>query len=769
MKKVLWLIGLVMNVLPAFGRITGTVCVADSVGEPLAGATVVAVSLPDSVKVDGAVSDADGRFVLDGIVPEDFSGFLNVSCVGYVSADVPVARDVVVKMSTSSTDLKEIVVKARSMRAEAGKYVFTPGDMSDVAPVAWDVLDYTPMLRTGESGVSVNGIGEAKILINGEDMHMPAEVLKQYLSAFPPGRISKIEIVTNPGPRYAGVKCLVNIIMKDTFDGVRGALNAAGTYGYERVSPDGSLWLGTSFGKFRLSGYAAGRRMDQYKTSDAFYEFHTVGESAHNSVAEHSRGNTVSGGLTLSYKLSPSDDVSIGASIGDGSINTSRATTTETALGGGTPGEKETTWYTSSSPFGRPGVGVRASYVRTLGDSGNSLSVYGALSKAGSKTTEKLEMPDAVELKRDKKNNRGASVRIVLEKTFGKKFNLTAGYDLTAYKVEDRRDETAVADYFDYTEVGNALYADLSCQWSDAVSASVGFRGEFEHLIMRQNVTGENYTQKNFHPLPNASVAFNLPHSRTLSLDYSADLRRPFMRALNPLVRQVSENEYASGNPALKSYINHAVSLNWNFLEGFRLSTTYMMSNDGYIELPLAIDGTVWRTYSNAVKSRYAFIYLNYMKRFFDNHLLVDADLGWTWRKETMPSGLSNYNLVTNDWMAALLVRGAISTAFKLNGYVQVSPVMPMRKVGEFSGWNWRVYAGLSKFFNFGGKLELSASNILNSRFNKHFDSADYSYQLRNHGMWVDIRLSFAYYFGSNRVKQTGRLEDVKGASRLQD
>ena len=94
-------------------QISGIVKDAGS-NEPVAGA--VAGAVLDSVVVDAAIADADGRFTLAKIDPATFAGYINIRCLGYADARFAPQQHIEAQLSAESTELHEVSVTSQALR-----------------------------------------------------------------------------------------------------------------------------------------------------------------------------------------------------------------------------------------------------------------------------------------------------------------------------------------------------------------------------------------------------------------------------------------------------------------------------------------------------------------------------------------------------------------------------------------------------------------------------------------------------------------------------
>ena len=168
------LVFLIAHALTAWGGVTLTGFVTDSVGETVPGAMVKVYASPasKSMLVYGAASPA-GEFRLT--LPGDYSNVtVKVSAVGYrtETMQASVGTRLHVRLSPAPTTLKAITVKAPAIRAQGDTRIFdvaafsSRGDRSIEA-----VISRLPGITVDEEGkIKYNGEPINKFYIEGADM-----------------------------------------------------------------------------------------------------------------------------------------------------------------------------------------------------------------------------------------------------------------------------------------------------------------------------------------------------------------------------------------------------------------------------------------------------------------------------------------------------------------------------------------------------------------------------------------------------------------------
>ncbi len=228
-------------------------------GEPIAYANVVLLSLPDSVFVQGDVTDEQGRF---NIVANLTTGILKLTSVGYETLFVEVkpASDLTIEMKEDIQMLGEVEVKGQLPKTYAkGDAMCTTvaGTILEKSGTVTDALSKIPSLEAErDGGVKVLGRGDAEVYINGRRLQDMKE-----LSRLRSDQIQHVDVVQNPGARYAAsVKAVVRITLKKAQgEGFGFQDNAQGMYQYGLSATNnlvvnyrtggldvtGSFWVGT--------------------------------------------------------------------------------------------------------------------------------------------------------------------------------------------------------------------------------------------------------------------------------------------------------------------------------------------------------------------------------------------------------------------------------------------------------------------------------------------------------------------------------------------
>ncbi len=195
--------------------------VEDNDKEPLVGATVQLMKLPDSTFHNNVTDHA-------GIV--SFSGLRNglyvalISYVGYESFSKNITVDAQYRrfnfrLKEESQLLTAVEVKAKRplITQDGDKMIVDPEPLAGTSTNALEVLETVPGLFVDQDGgVFLSNASPAQIYINGREQRMSSQDMAAMLRSLPPGSIQRIEVLRTPSSKYdaSSTGGIVNIVLK---------------------------------------------------------------------------------------------------------------------------------------------------------------------------------------------------------------------------------------------------------------------------------------------------------------------------------------------------------------------------------------------------------------------------------------------------------------------------------------------------------------------------------------------------------------------------
>ena len=197
--------------------------VIDAKGDAMPFVTI-SVLAQDSTLLTGAITDDDGKYELEVIVP---NYIIQASYVGYHTAYG--GPDFVLREETEQ--LRELEVKAKKplIERQMDKLVVNvSASPLSAGSNGNDILRRAPGVRIDKDGnITVNGKG-VEIWIDGKPSYLSGQQLKAMLDGTDGNTIEKIEIISNPSAKYdaSGQGGIINIKTKrNMMRGINGMLS----------------------------------------------------------------------------------------------------------------------------------------------------------------------------------------------------------------------------------------------------------------------------------------------------------------------------------------------------------------------------------------------------------------------------------------------------------------------------------------------------------------------------------------------------------------
>lgn len=560
-------------------HITGQVL--DENKQPLEFVNVVLLSLPDSVFVQGTVSDEKGNFTLASSGKQEM---LRISSIGYVTLyRACKGNDVgLIAMQSDTQILNEVVIKGSlPITRIKGDAMVTNIQNSVLAKAgsANDVLTKVPGIMKRADGYEVFGKGAPLIFINGRQVRDASE-LEQLNSE----NVKEIELITNPGSRYdATVKAVVRIkTIARQGDGFGIDLRSS-YYQSENVDLVESVNMNYRhknldiFGSFRYD-YANNLQnatMQQIAVTDTLWSYNTQMHSV-------SKQQSVRGDVGFSYLLN--DKHSLGARYSlMGQPQSSALSTTTNDVFADDKFYDQLKNRRSSETSADPNHQVNVYYNGTAGDLNIDFNAdyYGdsysgvTLSQELSQEQENRDVHSVSNVK-----NRLAAAKLVFSyPLFGGNLSVGGEYTYTHRKDDYLNTENYVPTSFSKIEEGSTnAFAEYNRSLPFG-EFSVGARYEhvaFDYYENEKHIDGQSRNFNNWYP--SVSLGTKLGPVR-MQLSYTAKTKRPSYRQLSNNVAYLDRYTMQKGNPVLKSEMIHDISLNstWKFLQ---LSVSYQQRRD---------------------------------------------------------------------------------------------------------------------------------------------------------------------------------------------
>lgn len=603
--------------------ITGVV--ADSVtheGEPYATLTIArADSAAKPVKQ--ALTDIKGRFSISSNGTGSY--LLMVRSMGRK----PMQRAYTVDATTRTIDLGTLLLQDGGNQLETVEVVaYKPLVKADVDKIAYSVEDdpeantntviemlkKVPMVTVdGQDNIRVNGNSSFKIYVNGKPNNMMTKNPKEVLKSMPASSIKKIEVITNPGPKYdaEGVGGILNIVTEGK--GPEG-YNATFSGRANNSSYGGGLYATVKQGKLTMSvNYNASSNHSPkgYTYSDRS-QIGTDGTVTSSTVADgYTKGHSQwqGGDVEASYEIDTLRLITGSFSLSKFSskrdaLNTAFSTVPATGqrlYGYRSPSYSKESWDDYSASL---------DYQRSFSVKDRLLTLSYRLESSPSTSDSRYLYTDReaaddwqtfIDRMRDQRmdgdeNTMEHTFQIDYTTPFAKHHTWEAGvkYILRRNKSDNDRynlgtgdkDETYDSDNSSHYRHHNDILAAYTGYGLtlDKWSARLGLR--YEHTLQKVEYLlgrGTNF-HKNFDDLvPSARLGYKFSDAINLSLGYKMRINRPGIWYLNPYLDDRIPDAISQGNPNLDTEKSHAVDLqfsSYNSKLTYTLTGTYRFVNN---------------------------------------------------------------------------------------------------------------------------------------------------------------------------------------------
>ena len=330
MNKIILSTLLALSSVIAFaqGSVKGTVFDKQLV-EPLSFVTVQVMPQGKTDLAGGTMTDADGKFHIDGLKNGKYT--LHLSYVGYkemertfeISDDHASQNFNVLYMTEDSRQLKEVQVTGQrsAMKLEVDRKSFDVSQMiTNSGQSASEVLENIPSVEVDNDGnVSLRGNSSVEVWINGKASGLTTDNRATILQQLPAEDIERIEVIDNPSAKYSaeGSAGIINIVMKKNRKaGYYGSLQAGGNTNGGANTSFNINYNSSILDAFASIGYRHHSNVGYTESQQDNFTTAADGSRQYNSYQNYSAdedqwGNNLFTRAGLVFHLSQQDDLSL--------------------------------------------------------------------------------------------------------------------------------------------------------------------------------------------------------------------------------------------------------------------------------------------------------------------------------------------------------------------------------------------------------------------------------------------------------------------------
>lgn len=622
---------------------------------------ITRAAAPDD-NISMSTTDKNGRFSAKLKSPGEYT--LTIYAVGRK----PIVRNFTLSNDNASADLGtllitdmpkelkgvEIVAQKPLVKADIDKIEYNiEEDPDSKTSNTLEMLRKVPMVTVdGNETIKVNGSSSFKVYVNGRPNNMMSNNPKEVLKSMPASSIKRIEVITNPGPKYdaEGVGGILNIItVGKGLEGYTATANASvgrgqTSEGVYATVKQGKLTMSARYSYSYWDSFGSDTHTSRTFTGD------TSTPSAYNSNGDsHSRdySNSHSGSFEASYD-----------------IDTLRLVTASVGIWSGLTKGNESEQYNAVSPLDQA---MLYRYANRQTNNNDNLYIDGSIDyqrmfkvkdrmltlsykiNGGTQDCKSYlnyhdnsatdEWSDFMQRMRDQHyKGYGRSMEHTFQIDYttplakAHTIDVGAKYILRDNRANNDRYTRQPGEDTDYTF--DDKYSSHYRHQNDILAAYIGYGlklgsfsgrigARYEHTSQTVKYLlgeGENFKTSFNDIVPSASIGYKLSDEQSLRLGYNMRIWRPGIGVLNPYLDQSNPTALSQGNPNLVSEKNHRVSATYNYFAAklsISFTLSYSLTNNNITSVTtLVADNTIesvknptgkmvsYTTYRNAGRSQ---------------------------------------------------------------------------------------------------------------------------------------------------------------------
>lgn len=558
--------------------------------EPIEFANVVLLNKADSSFILGAVTEADGEFILP--VAQSINQLIRISYIGYQDSFVtPISNNIgYIKLNSNAEKLDEVVVKAAVQKVEnAGVSTNIQATYLKNMGSALDVLGQLPFVYKTGNEIEVFGKGTPLIYINNRLIRDNTEL--DEINSF---NIKKVTVITNPGAEYDGtVNSVIKIeTIKAIGEGLSGSTNVS-TYFDRKFSHSEIQSINYRvknwdiFGLLRFSESRDLMYQNTYQSvlyDEAFTELEQFirEEGYYRSFKANTGFNSTLGkdnsyGVRYEYTKTPKNESFI-----DANAKVSRNKIPfDDYLSLSSANAQTENHYVNFYYFGTilPWLSLQFDGDLYIGDTERSQNV----------NNHRLDTEELISTNSKQEYELYAGKLKMTSPLLGGKLNYGGEYSYTKntqfFYVNDKGNKQDIEENSNKANQGlYAAFAIYNRNW-EKFSLDLGLRYEdanFSYYDKDGNLESESKRYRNI--LPNIALSYS-GKKYQMVLSYRSTIYRPSYYQLRNSIQYDGPYTYESGNPFLKPTYKNSLSflMLW---EGFKMSSVYSMYENNILFVP---------------------------------------------------------------------------------------------------------------------------------------------------------------------------------------
>jgi outer membrane receptor protein involved in Fe transport len=591
--------------------------VRDAAGKPVEFATVLLVRAADSLLVKGAITDADGSYLIETTKEGTFR--VNATQVGYQKVYTPpfeikggqLTHEMPpLTIAENTKMLGEVkVTAAKPFIEQLPDKTVVNVESSVVASggTALDVLERSPgvTVDTQNERISLKGRDGVLVMIDGKPTYLSMTEVVNLLRNTPSNSVQTIELITNPSAKYdaAGNSGIINIRLK------RGTVATDGT--------NGSATLGAGQGRFPKT--SAGLTINhRHKNLSLFGNYNYDYRQGYGSVdarRQFGAGDSLTTVRSLGYRPSTNKghtfkagaDYTLGKSttVGvmvNGLLSSDRAQIDNRNLVSNARGQLlETVTMINASTRSLQRGAANANLKHTFDTLGRELTVDADFSRvtidpqdnmrtryfnaAGEETRPDLVQrntpPSTVTIRAAKADYTHPLSKQTKLEAGGKISYVTSDNDVVFETLTEGQyvPDPQRTNHFLYDETIAAGYLNGSHNWQKW-SVQAGVRLEHTRSLGNSVTLNKIVDRRYTNLFPSVFLTYTASKDHQWRTSYSRRIDRPNYQELNPFIYVMDPYTYREGNPFLRPQYTNAFQLGYTYKGGTTVTLSYNHTTD---------------------------------------------------------------------------------------------------------------------------------------------------------------------------------------------
>ena len=583
--------------VPSNDKIKGKVL--DKEGAPIANALVT--ELNDIYSNNMVQCDSTGYFE---ITVDSNSVTLMVSAIGYLprkleSGEFKEKNGLKICLDANpdfTIEEVEVVAKRKAVTVTPTGLIYNMNDNPLKGEDALEALKFVPMVMVKDDLPSVVGKGTPVVYVNNRKLRLSGQSLTAYLKSLPAQNIETVEIIRNPGSRYEGADCVLDIkLKKNENNGIKGYINGK-VYKIHDIEED--LYASLDYTRNKWNSYMDVFLGDRRNYFDRSYKTHYLKEDfmVNRTSLEKSKGEFGNMNFIGVYQFSDIHSLGVNANVSFNNNNGGKEGMTvyeNTKQRIKSLSDREgTVWgasgnlnYQYHSKDGKRYFIADVDYLyndyqqhvinemNNVDELGNFQSLY---------LKEEQDVPQRSDIYSAKVEYGGKSAN-----GFSYDFGTDAYYSHirtdSRYKKWENNEfllDPGHCSDFKIKEFTPALFLDLTKKWDEKFHTSLAVRLEYTKYDGKEYQQGSSFENDFIRVLPRFQAHYRISQEQGLSYSLSYNLSRPSFYDLNPFVQRISPTEYSVGNPYLQPVKIFYTELNYSLNSHISIYAQYRNRDD---------------------------------------------------------------------------------------------------------------------------------------------------------------------------------------------